>query len=181
MRVMSLDAEYNQPSRKCIQIGAAIYDAISGQLVDRFQVFVNPGELISEHITDLTGIRDSDVANAPNIKEAFALLKEFKENNGKVFMNPLVWGSGVSNDSQALYKESGSLEENFMGYRVIDVKGIFQSIQIIKKSQFSGSLEKVCNDVLKIGFEGQKHTALADAMNTFRVWHYLIKRFGDLR
>lgn len=180
MNVMSLDCEYNQPSKKCIQIGAAIYDAKSGVLVDRFETYVNPGEPIEPYITELTGIRDHQVVNAPKIKEAYQLLREFKENH-KVFRNPIVWGSGTRNDSQALHEESGVTEENFMGYRVIDAKSIFQSIQLLRNKQFAGSLEKICNDVLKIGFEGQAHSALSDAMNAFRVWYYLVTRFNDFK
>lgn len=180
MKIMVIDAEYNQPSKKCIQIGAAIYDAKSGQLVSKFETYVNPNEPISQHIVELTGIYDRDVVNAPDIKEAFQMLKDF-QNSQKVFRNPIVWGSGERNDSQALYEESGDTEENFMGYRVLDAKSIYQSIQVARDKQFAGSLEKICVEVLKIGFEGRKHSALADAMNTFRVWHYLVSRFGDLR
>lgn len=184
MKVMALDAEYNQPSRKTIQIGAAIYDAKTGMLVDRFETYVNPKETINPEIVELTGIKDSDVKNAPEIVEAFQLLKAFKESH-KVFRNPIVWGSGVRNDSQTLYDEylsQGYLmdkdTENFMGYRVIDAKSIFQSVQLMRNKEFAGSLDKVCIDILKIGFEGQKHSALADAMNAFRVWHFLCKRFN---
>lgn len=180
MKVMVLDCEYNQPSKKCIQIGAAIYDAKTGQILSRFETYVNPNEPINPYITELTGIRDQDVRNAPTIKDAFAFLRVFKETH-KVFRNPIVWGSGVMNDSAAIYSESGETEENFMGWRVIDAKSIFQSIQVMRNKEFAGSLEKVCVEVLKIGFEGRKHSALADAMNTFRVWHYLVSRFGDFK
>ena len=47
------------------------------QVVDDFNTKVNPGFHIPEHITELTGISDADVANAPNEKEALKMFIEF--------------------------------------------------------------------------------------------------------
>lgn len=179
MNIMTLDAEYNQPSQKTIQIGAAIYDVYSGQIIAEFETYVNPGEPIEPFITELTGITDKDVAHAPSIKEAYEMLEYFHAKH-RAFCNPLVWGSGVFNDSQAIHKESGVERDNFMGYRVIDVKSVYQSAQMYKGKQVRGSLETVCKKFLKIGFEGTAHRALTDAKNTFRVWHFLVKRFGEI-
>jgi len=188
MNVLALDCEFNQPSGKTIQIGAAVYKASSGLLVEKFETYVNPGEPINQddsngitNIVKLTGITDRDVQNAPTIQEAYLRLKALHRKH-KCFRNPIVWGSGVRNDSQHIHEEAaikdaeGNLEENFMGYRVIDAKGLFQSVQIFHNGTVRGGLKNTCEE-LKIGFEGTAHTALADAMNTFRVWHYLTKRF----
>lgn len=185
MRIMSLDCEYNQPSQKTIEIGAVVYDVRSGNKVESFQTYVNPGEPIynidpvnpgdPDNIAKLTGIYDHMVMGAPDIKQAFEELRWFHAKH-KCFVNPLVWGSGVRNDSQLLHIESGSELPNFMGYRVIDVKSIFQSIQMMKNEKIRGGLSSTC-DRLGIGFEGRPHGALADAVNTFRVWHFLMKRF----
>lgn len=179
MNIMTLDAEYNQPSGKTIQIGAAVYNAVTGLLIEKFETFVNPGEPISEFIVELTGITDQDVYNAPNIKDAFEML-ELIHAKHKCFTNPLVWGSGVRNDSFSIYNESGVTDRpNFMGFRVIDVKSIFQSVQMMSNKTVRGGLKKSC-ETAGIGFEGRYHTALADAMNTFRLWHFLVKRFSRL-
>lgn len=181
MNVMSLDAEYNQPSRKTIQIGVAIFKASTGQLVEKFETYVDPGEPINPEITELTGIKDGDVSGAPNIKEAYEMIGVLHKKH-KCFKNPLVWGSGTDNDSNHIYEESFPTEKlrednlNFMGRRAIDVKDIFQSIQILHNKSFSGGLQKVC-ERLKIGFEGEQHRALPDAINTFRVWYHLVKAF----
>ena len=181
MNIMALDAEYNQPSGKTIQIGAAAYAARTGQLMGVYETYVNPGEPIQPFITGLTGIKDSDVSGAPTIQEAFKALSDFHKKH-KCFKNPIVWGSGCRNDSSTIHQEAnfrddkGELLPNFMGYRVIDVKSQYQSIQIFHNKLVRGGLENVC-DMLKIGFEGTAHTALADAKNTFRVWHFLNKQF----
>lgn len=181
MNILSLDCEYNQPTQKTIQIGAAVYAARTGQLMEKFETYVNPGELIEPYITELTGITDRDVKNAPSIQEAFLALQDLHKKH-KCFKNPLVWGSGTRNDSQMIYNEAAikdtedKLIPNFMGYRVLDVKSLFQSIQIYNNKTVRGGLKTTC-ETIGIGFEGQAHTALADAMNTFRVWHFLIKQF----
>jgi len=181
MNILSIDCEYNQPSGKTIQIGVAIYKCKTGELLDRLDTFVNPNEPIQPFITELTTITDRDVQNAPSIKEAYEMVKELHKKH-KCFRNPLVWGSGCRNDSQHIHEEAnildkdGNLEPNFMGFRVIDVKTIFQSIQILHNVTVRGGLKDTC-ERLGIGFEGRAHTALADAMNTFRVWHFLTKQF----
>lgn len=181
MNVLSLDCEYNQPSGKTIQIGAAAYAARTGRLMGTFETYVNPGELIQPFITDLTGIKDSDVSGAPSIQEAFKALVDFHKKH-KCFKNPIVWGSGTRNDSNTIYAEAGLRDEkgdllpNYMGFRVIDVKSQYQSVQIFHNKLVRGGLENVCG-MLGIGFEGTAHTALADAKNTFRVWHFLNKQF----
>jgi inhibitor of KinA sporulation pathway (predicted exonuclease) len=178
MKVLSLDCEYNQPSGKTIQIGAGVYDVKSGQLIEKFEVYVRPGEPINVEITILTGIKDSDVSGGISILEAYHQLKSLHEKH-HCFVNPLVWGSGVRNDSQHIYDESESQDSNFMGYRVLDVKTIYQSIQMSKNTTVRGGLKKSCEKA-GIGFEGEAHTAFADAHNTFRLWFHLMKQFNPL-
>lgn len=188
MRIMTLDCEYTQPSRKCIQIGAAVYDASTSACYGTLDLYVNPGEPITDYITNLTGIRDKDAINAPNILEAWKMLKEFHKKH-RCFRNPLVWGSGTRNDSSALYDEYSNAvlnaddhnidkpdSENFMGFRVIDVKTIYQSVMLFRDSQHGGGLEGSM-EKLGLKFEGEPHRALTDAMNTFRLWFHLMKMF----
>lgn len=188
MRVMSLDCEFNQPSRKTIEIGAAVFDVKSGELIEKFQTHVNPGEPITQFITELTRITDKDVQNAPQMLEAFQMLQAFHKKN-KVFMNPIVWGAGSSNDSLALYNETYPTKEtkeehpNFMGYRIIDAKTLYQSLRMFQNKQIKGGLKTACTEKgMNIGWDdrfGQNHGALADALNTFRIWHYMMIRFNN--
>jgi inhibitor of KinA sporulation pathway (predicted exonuclease) len=181
MKIMSLDCEYLQPSKRTIEIGAAAYHLPTGELLGTFETFVDPGELVSPYIENLTGIKNSDVSGAPSIREAFEDLRVFHE-KFKCFRNPLCYGAGVSNDSSRIYEEAYPTDilrdenENFMGYRVIDVKGIYQSIQLYNNKQVKGGLKESCKKV-GIGYEGNDHRALPDAKNTFRLWFHLVKRF----
>lgn len=175
MRIMSLDCEFNQPSKKTIQIGAAIFDVRSGgDPIATLEIYVDPQEPIEPYITELTGITDDNVKGALTIKEAFQVLKNFHEEH-QVFINPLVWGSGVRNDSSSLHEESGSEAPNFMGYRVIDAKTVYQSVQMFRNKKIKGGLKTAC-ETLGIGFEGTAHTALADAINTFRIWNFMLRK-----
>ncbi|NJO48237.1 MAG: hypothetical protein HC840_00815 [Leptolyngbyaceae cyanobacterium RM2_2_4] len=185
---MVLDAEYNQPSRKTIQIGAAIFNARNAACIERLMIYVNPGEPINPMITDLTGVRDQDVENGMSIVDAYEELKRFHAKH-KCFRNPLVWGSGVRNDSQHIYNEylqgkglgednSLTTEENFMGFRVLDVKTIYQSVQIFENSKHGGGLKESMKR-FGIEFEGDDHDALNDAINTFRFWYHLVRIFHD--
>jgi inhibitor of KinA sporulation pathway (predicted exonuclease) len=185
---MVLDCEFNQPSRKCIQIGAAIYDPRSAACHGSLDLYVNPGEPITPEITALTGITDRDVHSAPDIIEAWAMLKDFHKKH-KAFRNPLVWGSGVRNDSSALFEEynyeqlhhgkpNEMDEENFMGWRVIDAKTLYVSLQLFEDGQYAGGL---ADSMKRMGlvFEGDKHRALTDARNTFTIWYSLTRKMHD--
>lgn len=175
MNVLSLDAEYNQPSQKTVQIGAAVFDVETGAMIESLDIMVNPKEAVNPFITQLTTITQEQVDGGISIGEAFQKLKEFHSKN-KCLVNPIVWGSGVRNDSLSLYQESGDTEPNFMGFRVIDVKTIYQSKRIISNMGVKAGLKTACKKE-KIGFLGTEHTALADAVNTFRLWHHLVQSF----
>lgn len=60
---------------RIIEIGAV--KVLGGQVTDRFQTFVDPGRILEEKITELTGITDEDLAGAPALDTVFGELMEF--------------------------------------------------------------------------------------------------------
>lgn len=187
---MSMDCEYNQPSGKTIQIGAAIFNAKTGLELDRILIHINPNEPLNPEIIELTGISEQDAQAGTTIQEAYEELARFHAKH-KCFRNPLVWGSGKWNDSDHIWREyraslgpgardSDGITENFMGLRVLDVKTIYQSVQIYRNSQHGGGLVPSMTK-MKLDFEGQAHNALADARNTFKMWFHLVKIFENGR
>jgi inhibitor of KinA sporulation pathway (predicted exonuclease) len=170
--MMSLDLEMNQPSKKIIQVGACVFKPRNCEIVEKFMVYVNPHEPIGtvepHNIVGLTGITDAHVAQGTSVEKAYELLRELSQKH-KCMMNPVVWGSGVFSDSSELYKQGGSKEPNFMGHRVTDAKTLYQSWRMIDNKKVKGGLE---NAMIELGleFEGRAHDALADAINTARVW-----------
>lgn len=57
------------------EIGAV--KVVKGKIVDRFSTLVKPRRKISEEITEITGITNEMVADAPNINSVIAEFKEF--------------------------------------------------------------------------------------------------------
>jgi DNA polymerase III epsilon subunit family exonuclease len=49
----------------------------NGEIIDEFHTLVNPGFPIPKHITRITGITDSMVADAPQINQVLPSLKDF--------------------------------------------------------------------------------------------------------
>jgi len=58
-----------------IEIGAVLIK--DGKEIDRFQTFADPGITIPYEITDLTGIRNPDVAGAPSQRDAVSAFLQF--------------------------------------------------------------------------------------------------------
>jgi inhibitor of KinA sporulation pathway (predicted exonuclease)/5'(3')-deoxyribonucleotidase len=178
---MSIDIELNQLSEpKVIEIGAVVFKSHNGEVLDTFQTYVYPNEPITEFIINLTGITDDKVQGAPSIQEAYFKLKEFHEKH-KCFQNPVLWGSGVRNDSNSIWQEAKVEEPNFMGFRVIDAKTIYQSLRIYQNNKVKAGLKAACEE-LGIGWDpkyGKEHGALSDAYNTYRVWFHIMDKFGS--
>ena len=75
----------NAQSERLTEIGACIF--AGGEVKEVFNTFVNPGIHIPERITELTGIRDSDVAGAPSEEEALRAFIAFAGNRPVVAHN----------------------------------------------------------------------------------------------
>lgn len=182
----SLDLEMNQPSRKIIQVGAVVGNINTGQILERFSVFVNPKEKIAPSITELTKITQKDVDNGLTLEEAYYQLKAIHEKHDS-FVNPITWGGG---DSQEIFNQlvdRSFLDRLFVrinlkhrpekdwcfGRRWIDTKTIFVSSRFANGKPIQGGLAK---SLLKVGlrFNGQKHNALHDAENTFNMYRKLL-------
>jgi DNA polymerase-3 subunit epsilon len=60
---------------KVIEIGMARIR--KGKIVDTFSTFINPGRPVPYYITNLTGITNSDVQDAPYFDEVYSQIKDF--------------------------------------------------------------------------------------------------------
>ena len=60
---------------KIIEIGAI--KVSNGKIVEQLETFVNPGVKLEERIVELTGIKDEQLANAPEIGEVLPKLLSF--------------------------------------------------------------------------------------------------------
>ena len=75
----------NAMNDRMTEIGAVIFSG--GEIKAEFNTFVNPQRHIPPDITQLTGIRDSDVADAPLEKEAMEMFLKFAGNRPLVAHN----------------------------------------------------------------------------------------------
>jgi inhibitor of KinA sporulation pathway (predicted exonuclease) len=173
--VVALDLELTQPSKKIIQIGAVIGDITSGEVVSRFSVFANPGELLTEFIVKLTGIHQSDVDAAGTLHEAYASLAAWLHPYAaQRQLNPLTWGGG---DSRELREALDLGEERWLfGRRWVDVKTVYTAW---RHAQGKLGESGLATAMTKVGlvFRGRRHNALDDAENTFRMYCKLLHQF----
>lgn len=170
---VALDLEMNQPSGRIIQLGLAVGNVATGELLGTFSRYVNPGEALSAHVAELCHVDAATLATAPSLDEAFASLSEWLAPHAPHRqLNPLTWGGA---DAQSLREQLGATEESWpFGRRWVDVKTAFVAYQNSRGVNHFGGL---ANSMRKVGlkFEGQKHNAQDDAVNTWRMYVRLLE------
>lgn len=173
--VVAIDLEMNQPSGRIIQIGAVIGDVRTGEIVSRFDAKVNPQEQLEARISALTGIKAVELENAPSLLLAYDALNTWLAPFAdERTLNPLTWGGG---DAETLREQLNRKDERWIfGRRWIDVKTLYAAWRMAQGKDISGGLAKAMTK-LKLAFEGRKHNATDDALNTFRMYRALLREY----
>jgi inhibitor of KinA sporulation pathway (predicted exonuclease) len=177
MKMMALDLEMAQPSNNIIQIGAVIGDIYTGEIVGKFNIITKlPNEeQLSPYIINLTGITQEQVDKAPHLQDAYCKLIEFYTLYQPCNRIVLTWGGEDMNTLRSqLYPDTHWP----FGRRWTDVKTLCIVDRIKQKKSFKGGLSKTVKQ-LGLNFEGIAHNAEADALNTFKVFSYLINKQGE--
>jgi DNA polymerase III epsilon subunit family exonuclease len=151
------------------EIGAV--KVCGGRVLGTFKTFVNPGTPLSPFITELTGITDEMLIDAPKIESVLPLLFEFLgSDKSSVFVaHNAPFDLSFLKASAALH---GYVWPNF---RVIDT---------VKAARFVLTKDDVANyqlGTLAIYFRTEiapNHRALDDALATVDVLHGIIERMG---
>lgn len=145
---------------KIIEIGALRVE--KGQIKDTYSTFINPGRRLEERITELTGIRDEELAGAPYIQEMLPGLIDF--------MRDLpILGHSILFDFSFLKKAAVNQGISFEK-RAIDTLKIARKYLTELESR---SLDYLCG---YYEIPHQAHRALEDAKAT----HFLYQRLaGD--
>lgn len=198
---VTLDLEMNQPSGKIIQIGAVIGDLASGSILTQFTQAVNPNEMLTPFIIELTGIAQDTVDTAPDLAQAYALLCQWMAPYARQrILNPIIWGGddtvelrkqmeqyGLTSRDPSLATEdaiethpeanpTNSLPAWPFGRRWLDAKTVFAAWCLAQgKNPRSGLGRSVQR--MGIEFEGHAHDAGVDAANTFKIWVALMRSF----
>jgi inhibitor of KinA sporulation pathway (predicted exonuclease) len=174
MLFLSLDLEFNQPSRKIIQVGVCVGDFERGLIVSEERIYVNPNEIVSPYITTLTGIKQEQVNKGLTLAEAFEKVVRL-HSKYNCFVNPLTWGGDDTQELKTQLEQAGLPQPNWpFGFRSIDVKTLYFGYALARKITLQSGLE---NSMRRVGltFYGRKHDALDDAKNTFILARHLVK------
>ena len=144
-----------------------------GEIIGKFQTFINPGTPIPPFITVLTGITDAMVIAAPKITEAFPTLLEFLGSDSEtVFV-----AHNAPFDLGFLRAAAATHKYPWPKYPVIDTAKLAR--QVLSKDEVIncklGTLAKFFNATVS-----PTHRALDDALATVDVLHGLIGRLGNL-
>lgn len=172
----AIDLELNQPSNKIISIGFCVGNVQTGQILASDDLFVVIDEPVTPYITDLTTITDEILLEKgqPLLVQYEKLKETHKSFNA--FINPITWGGGDSLEIAEQLKSTGQEFQWCFGRRWIDCKTVFVSHSISQGTPFKGGL---ANSMKRHGlkFEGRKHTSKDDAINTFRFYCHLLKKY----
>lgn len=174
MKILSFDLELNQDPKgaKIIEIGACVGDVNTGEVLESYFAFVNPHELLLDHIIKLTSITQAQVDSAGSIEAAYHGMEALAKKYDCCRM-PIVWGAG---DGHALRQELPSQVSWSFGRRELDVKAVFQAYQMAQGAKVQAGLAKAMTH-LDLAFKGRKHRAVDDAINTFSIYYALLKKF----
>lgn len=179
MRLIVFDLEFNQPSKKIIQIGAVFVDTKTKEILSEFNRYVDPGEKLSEEIIALTGITQHQVNSSNFFSEA---ITEFWEwvSDCKCGKRIAAWGDDLSliiSESEAVGL-SAPCKTNYF-----DVSMIFWWIRDVRGQRQKGGLANTLKSFER-KFIGHPHNALDDSINAafllFDFTEMLTKYYGIL-
>lgn len=153
----------NPKTDRIIEIGAVRFE--QGKQTGVFETFVNPGRLLAEEITELTGIADFDLTDAPDIQD---VLPGFLKFAGDL---PLL-GHSVLFDFSFIKKAAVNQRLTFEREGIDTLKIARKYLQELP----SRSLGSLC---AYYEIPHQAHRALADAKATAELYQKLWKDFGE--
>ncbi len=143
----------------------AIYIHNGEKIIDEYTTLINPERRIPHHITQLTGISNSMVANAPKFYEVARKIVELTEN--KIFV-----AHNVNFDYSFIRQEFKQL-----GY--VYKRNKLCTVTLSRKyipGHRSYSLGNICQD-LGIKIEG-RHRAAGDALATVKLFELILQKIN---
>jgi len=161
---VSIDLEttgLNPKLDKIIEVGAI--KVVDGHPGEPFKALVNPGRKLEERITELTGITDEELQNAPYIDEVFPRLFDYLEDL------PLL-GHSILFDYSFLKKEAVNRKLFFEKLGIDTLKIARKYLPDLE----SRSLGFLCRHY---AIPHQAHRAYEDAVATVRLYERLVQEY----
>ncbi len=146
-----------------------------GDVIGEFETFVNPKIPLPEYITDLTGITDEMLEDAPTITEIFNSFLEFIEEGVKRDEKIVMVAHNAPFDLSFLKVAAESVKTPWPNYSVLD------TVQLARKTvdKYEVGNYKLGNLANYFNTEvSPTHRALDDAKTTVEILHRLIERLG---
>lgn len=177
MNVITLDLEMNktEESNSIIQLGYTINNVKTGKNLCIKCIYINPKEVISPFITELTGITQEQADGGVALKEAYEeMVTDINRYQTSKF--PLQWGL----DHYELREQLGiEWSEYAFSRRCIDVKSLYQAYAMISpRGKSNVGLGRAVH-ILGLEFIGRAHNALTDSIATFDVFYTLAKKMHN--
>lgn len=162
---IDLETTGTNPSEdRIIEVGAV--RVINGEVKDTFSTLINPEMPISERITNITGIENKDVANAPVIKDVIGEILEYTKDL------PLL-GHNVIFDYSFIKKAAVDNKLSFMRNGIDTLKIARRILPNLEHK----NLVSLCE---YFGINpGNSHRALDDAISASKVYLALYKVKAD--
>ena len=146
----------------------------NGQYLGNFESFVNPLTPIPEYITEMTGITDLMLANAPVIDEILPAFLEFAGSENE----SIIVAHNAPFDLSFLKSAAKELDLSWPKYKTLDTVTIAR--QVLSKEEVPN-----CKLSTLAQFFGTvtepNHRALDDAKATTEILHGLIERLGSFK
>jgi DNA polymerase III subunit epsilon len=166
MRYAVVDVETSGQSNKITEIAIYVYDSEKDKIVDEFSSLVNPECNIPQFITNLTGITNDLVADAPRF---FEIAKEIHT----ITENAVFVAHSVGFDYTVIRGEYKELGADFRRKKMCTVR--------LSRKVFPGlrsySLGKLCDS---LGIEiTDRHRATGDAKATTELLKMLLQNDGN--
>ena len=149
---------------KIIEIGAVRVE--NNVIKEQWETFVNPGRPLEERITELTGIHDAQLADAPAIEEVLPKLLSFIGDH-------ILLGHSVTFDYSFVKKAAVDHRMSFEKEGIDTLKIARKYLQDLE----SRSLSYLCG---YYGIRHNAHRALHDARATVELYRKLTEQFYEI-
>lgn len=164
--VLDFETTGAQPHDQIIQVGLVFIE--QGKIANTYASYVNPGIPIPEMITQLTGIADDTVKDAPMLEQVVAEFQPLLE-------DCVLVAHQASFDASFLQRALTICGYDLFGGRVLDTMDF---LRMLYPGLPSLQLNSVCRS-LEVSHERQ-HQADCDAEATAQVWLKCVERLEDL-